>query len=238
MSEATNTQFLPETKNDRMLKFISEHPTSNVARSIKLIEQTKIKSTQLSKPISIETDMIVRRRNNRIVIEQRPSKSVVSTAERVLRLKRWSDIIEMRLNQGLTLEEIGIKLKPKISRERVRQILKQITSEFGIEFPCNGSFVETACKKCAAMTRIRTCHFRGHGHHNCPKHTGFYKYSTDEERSEAIRAKSILKYNTNPDFKARRKRANAKWYATVKDDPVYRAKQLKYSRKYHVDKKR
>jgi len=217
------------TKEERLHKFITEHPDSNVAKAV----QVKVTLAKKQAEENAKREFLVQAR---LTEQEERSKTL-----REAKLEKWSKIIEMRIDEKLTLQQIGDRLTPKITRERVRQILKEISLKTGATFPSSvvheQTTMTTHCKFCNAEVLIRTCFFKAHGKHNCKLHQNRQKYSTAEEALNAHLKLQRTRYQTDPDFRSRHAKSVKKWYLKVKNDPEFKRKRAEYIKNYHSKKK-
>lgn len=181
------------------------------------------------------SDSEIQRNSKGLYVAVRSSLGAAQTANLVrlekkkARFELWGNMTEMR--------QIGDVLK--ISRERVRQILRQITNETGITFPKNKSatFVDTRCKFCNVQISVYQFAFQGHGHHNCREHLYRKKYKTPEDAAKAKYNRNQWRYDNDPEYKRRRLAATMRYYHKTKHDPVRMAKHRTYTKNYNLRQK-
>jgi len=195
------------TKEERLAKYIIDHPDSRIAKDISTIKKERI-----------------------FKVKQAAKKADKTTQK----YEKWDEIIKMRRDDKLTLEQIAARLKPKITRERVRQILLQITAELGIEFPNKYNHpdnISTDCLVCGAEIVLRyACQFRGHGKHRCLEHKYVRKYLSKEDAKIAQLEHSKWRYHNDPKFRAACIKASRKWHEKVKNTPEFKAKEKAYQK--------
>lgn len=152
--------------------------------------------------------------------------------------KRALRILDLRLTENLTCNKIGALQKPKITGERVRQILAQLADETGIEIP---SFVKvsqmitTHCVVCNKELIKPRSQFKRHGFHKCMSH--IRKYYTLEEQRAASAKRSNWRYHNDPAFRAKHVEYVKKYHLRTKDDPEVKRKFNAYQASYKRKKK-
>lgn len=141
-------------------------------------------------------------------------------------------IIEMRL-ENMTLEQIGASFTPQITRERVRQIIKKIVDDSGIELDIDSRKTKlppviTTCKVCGEELVREVYVFKGHGKHRHVNCQGS-KYINPDGSKMSSKEKARYIYYNNPARKQSIKTSTAKWSnKKYKTDPAWREKQIKY----------
>lgn len=131
------------------------------------------------------------------------------------RRERDSRILTMRLDEQLTLEQIAVK--ESISRERVRQILRNIEKREGIIIAnphTHTPNVNTQCKTCGQAFSVYGSTFRRKGNHYCELHKGGKKYSYPSNcvtAKQKNRFRSYWRYHHDPSFREKTNGHSKRW---------------------------
>lgn len=153
------------------------------------------------------------------------------------RFEREKLIVEMR-EQGATLQEIGDAMRPRVTRERVRQILSEFERTTGrtISIPFRvPDLVILNCRVCNEEIAVRPSEFRGYGAHACGLH--LYKRTskylkpdgTPMTRTEIAR----WRYHNVPGEKRRIMTHSYEWKKKkIASSPEYHEKVMNFHRKY------
>ncbi len=149
--------------------------------------------------------------------------------------RRHFKFVEMKL-AGMSLEDIAKTTEPRITRERVRQILAKITKDEGIVFPRATSKnrtrrVETECTICFNPLLLTERMFKGHGHHRhweCVKQKFTKPDGTIMDRNEKARHR----WHTDPKRRVAMKKSYYKWLKKKRKDPEWRKRYNAYQNSY------
>lgn len=104
-----------------------------------------------------------------------------------LRVERALDMLEMRKTEKLTLDQIGKRFNPPLTRERVRQIIAaELSLELQSEFKHykKVASVLAHCPVCNKVKRVSLVWFKGEGKHYCAEHRP--KLSAEERRAKKL----------------------------------------------------
>lgn len=201
------------TKEERLNKYINEHAESGLVKDMLNLTPIKLRTKRLSKK-----EILLREKH-----------------------KRWDEIIKLRLVDKLTLEQIANRVRPTITRERVRQILKEITAERGIQFPTSYGRAQpiiTHCSVCGVEIKIKyLSQYKGEGKHRCPEHKNFRKYRNKEEAKLAQIARNKWRYKNDPAFRAARAASTMKYYNKIKNTPEFKKRNSQYQAALRKKKK-
>ena len=152
----------------------------------------------------------------------------------------------MRLG-GKSLESIAAVMVPKVTRERVRQILKKVEDREGISLPHRSipvlKKVETTCQfpGCGKKILLYPSYYRGEGMHGCcmehRKKLRHTKYVNPDGTRMTLAEKYRWIYHNVPGRKEMQAKASAAYHKKMMADPKYREKLKKYARAYVERKK-
>lgn len=186
---------------EKRRRLASKNPTHKRYSKIKL---PKIKLPKLSNYMRLLKTAMSSRKFNDLAVRARKME---------LRTERKLEILRLRTEENATLEIIGGKLQPPITRERVRQIVSRMTEAEQLLFKQykkpHRVKVATSCNTCGKIKKVYQDGFKGHGKHFCKTHK-------PKKTPEQLLAESRVRQH--------------KYY----QDASFREKHARQMREYHI----
>lgn len=148
-----------------------------------------------------------------------------------LRVERALDMLEMRKTEKLTLDQIGKRFNPPLTRERVRQIIAaELSLELQSEFKHykKVASVLAHCPVCNKVKRVSLVWFKGEGKHYCAEHRP--KLSAEERRAKKL--DYCRNRYSSPSIRATHAISMKRYYSKVMADPVKKAYRLNRHNNY------
>lgn len=226
------------TKEDRLKRYVLEHPMSKIANDYHALQKEKY--NRMNVVLEIEEGMRLSKSKDiseSAVYRKVALDKIASSKRRLEMLQRWSLVISLTFDENKRFIDIARELH--ITRERVRQIAADITKHLGVEFPSRrkGLAIITHCRVCNAEIKKFPSSFRGHGKHNCSEHRYYRKYVSKQEARKAHSDKIKRRYQTDPEYRAKRIAFCMKWHNKTKNNPERKAKLNEYAKTYYHRKR-
>lgn len=169
------------------------------------------------------------------------------------KIDRKNRIVFLRLNQHLSLAEIGTKIG--VSRERIRQILVKVQEAEGVVFPRYvaprgrrvAMRVAVSCTEPGCLNKIENTEgffkrfpnkkFKCQEH--IKKRAAYGKmYGNEEEwKKMSKQERDRWKYRNVRVVRERQRSASSKWYFTMAQNPAYKEKVKAYFKEYYKRKR-
>lgn len=167
-------------------------------------------------------------------------RKIVNVISEEQKKEREMNILEMRIEKKMTLEAIAASLTPRITRERVRQILERLELREGIELPHNffREKVTTTCHKegCGEKITLVASLYRGEGRHGCSVAHRFIKptkYVNPDGTPMTVAEKYRWIYHNVPGRKESMIKSAKAWhYRELAKKGTYYERYTKYQREY------